>query len=298
MITVTRLQSLALQMPEPEMQAARSFYAKTWGLKQCDEEKDEAVFFRGSGPDSYILQLQVGNSRRVRRIAFNVASAVVVDEAEHVLRQLGLKVTQTPTALSSPGGGYGLHFIDPSGFEIELCAEAAQVAPLADEAILVERLSHIVLNVTDVARAREFYTGVLDFQISDWYANDAMVFLRCSSQHHCFVITPGQWASLNHVAFEVGTVDKVMQGYGRMRAGGYETLIGPGRHGPGGNVFCYFQDPGGFVIEHTAELYEVPDEWTPHEWDRTPLNLDTWGLNRMTPEVARAMAGEPQNSQE
>ena len=50
-----------------------------------------------------------------------------------------------------------------------------------------------------------------------------------------------------------------MRALGRMRRAGHDTIWGPGRHGPGGNVFCYFIDPAGNVIEYTAELIELTE---------------------------------------
>jgi catechol 2,3-dioxygenase len=53
-------------------------------------------------------------------------------------------------------------------------------------------------------------------------------------------------------------------------------MWGPGRHGPGNNLFIFIEDPDGNWIEVSAELEVVHDrpavDW-PHE--RRTLNL--WG---------------------
>ena len=54
-----------------------------------------------------------------------------------------------------------------------------------------DRLSHVVLNCTDLAASKEFFLDVLDFRISDTYENDQMVFLTCNDVHHCVVLAPG-----------------------------------------------------------------------------------------------------------
>ena len=57
---------------------------------------------------------------------------------------------------------------------------------------------------------------------------------------------------------DCGSVDALMRGLSRMKALGHEPVWGPGRHGPGGNVFCYFEDPTGFVPEYTCEVIQIP----------------------------------------
>jgi len=44
-----------------------------------------------------------------------------------------------------------------------------------------------------------------------------------------------------------------MRGSGRMIDAGFPIAWGVGRHGPGDNVFSYFIDPVGTVIEYTAD---------------------------------------------
>ena len=60
-----------------------------------------------------------------------------------------------------------------------------------------------------------------------------------------------------------------MRGIGRLRDAGYPPVWGPGRHGPGNNVFGYFVGPHGGVIEYTAEVEEVGDDYKvggPEDW--------------------------------
>lgn len=56
---------------------------------------------------------------------------------------------------------------------------------------------------------------------------------------------------------------------------------GLGRLGPGDNVFTYFVDPHGFVIEHTAEVLQVDAAYRvggPDDWTWPPGRVDQRGL--------------------
>ena len=84
-----------------------------------------------------------------------------------------------------------------------------------------------------------------------------MRFMRCNRKHHALAYAKSDLASLNHIAFEMRDMDAVMRGIGRLRDAGHELVWGPGRHGPGNNVFGYFVAPWGGIVEYTAEVSEV-----------------------------------------
>jgi catechol-2,3-dioxygenase len=125
---------------------------------------------------------------------------------------------------------------------------------------------------------RDFYIRYLGFELADWYEKDVFFFLRCNEQHHCVGLEQGDNSSLNHVAFLLDDLDAMMRFAGHMANLGIAPLWGPGRHGPGGNCFCYFEDPAGYVLEVTAELISIPSgaQWVPKEWQLNPANANVW----------------------
>lgn len=293
MTGVTHLRSITITAKDPS--GLLPFYEKVWGLRPVATRPDGAVLLRANGPEHDVLTLAPGDGHRLELISLAAGSPADVDALAERLRRAGAPLVKEPGPRDAPGGGYAVTFSDPEYRTVEISAGVKPAAPLDSPAPGPDRLSHIVLNATDMAASTDFYTGVLGFEVSDRYADDLMVFLRCSPVHHCLVFSPGQWTSLNHVAFEVASADDVMKALGRMRRAGVETVWGPGRHGPGGNVFCYFVDPAGNVIEYTAELLEVGPDWEPSEWARTPENADVWGTGGgITPQLIAAMANPPQ----
>ncbi len=123
-----------------------------------------------------------------------------------------------------------------------------------------------------------------------------MSFLRCNRKHHSIAFNQDEHASVNHIAYEVDSVDELMRGISNVRKAGLSELWGPGRHGPGDNIFCYFQDPGGFVMEYTCYLETIEDEseWRARVWKRVPHLMDQWGIAGPPKlETRAAMGGEP-----
>ena len=136
-----------------------------------------------------------------------------------------------------------------------------------------------MLNSTDVEACERFAVETLGFKVSDRTAH--MRFVRCNRKHHALAYAKSDLASLNHIAFEMRDMDAVMRGIGRLRDAGFDCVWGPGRHGPGNNVFGYFVAPWGGIVEYTAEVCEVGDDYkvgSPEDWKWPPGRIDHWGV--------------------
>jgi catechol 2,3-dioxygenase len=62
----------------------------------------------------------------------------------------------------------------------------------------------------------------------------------------------------------------------------FEIEWGPGRHGPGNNVFCYFLGPEDLPIEYTSEMQQIDSTYRagmPEDWIWPPGRLDHWGIS-------------------
>jgi catechol 2,3-dioxygenase-like lactoylglutathione lyase family enzyme len=271
------------------------FYANVWGLNVVHQDKD-ASYLRGTGPEFYLLGLRTAAHKGIHHIAFAMDSQAQVNDAATRLKSRGVRLLYEPKTLDEPGAGYGLQFIDPDGRCIELSSGVAthqdgyEAKPVQPSSIC-----HVVLNTPSIDRAADFYTDMLGFRISDW-SEHQMVFLRCDSKHHAVSFNQAPHASLNHVAYLVSGVDDIMRGVSNLKKHGVDPSWGPGRHGPGNNIFCYFKDPAGYVTEYTSDIDYIRDEAAhqPKVWSRSPDAIDRWGLaGPPGPVVREAMAGEP-----
>ncbi|MBI4491399.1 MAG: VOC family protein [Chloroflexi bacterium] len=278
----------------PRAAELAEFYQQVWGLRSV-AERGAALCLRGSGPEPFLLGLYPGERRRLHHLALSLPNRAAVDAAARELEAAGVPVLDPPRLLDEPGGGYGFSLVDPDGRRLELACDVALSEPLDWEApVRPTKISHVVLNTPDLDRGADFYTRVLGFRVSDW-SEHLMVFLRCNSDHHSLALSQAPHASLNHIAYEVPGIDEVMRGIGNLKRHGRAILWGPGRHGPGNNVFAYFQDPAGFVMEYTCDLLQIEDEasYQPQVWPRVPELIERWGTaGPPSPEARAAMLGE------
>jgi catechol 2,3-dioxygenase len=178
-----------------------------------------------------------------------------------------------------PAGGEGLTFLDPRGRTLRVVHGDSRPPAGALVADRPERLSHVNFNSNDIAADTALFEQILGFQLTD--RSKMMAFVRTNSDHHSIVIAQAEVNTLNHVAFQLPTWEGVMRASGRLVDHGFPIGWGVGRHGPGDNVFAYFVDPSGFVVEHTSEMLQVDDSYRvgrPDDWTWPPGRTDHWGI--------------------
>ncbi|KQU29419.1 MULTISPECIES: VOC family protein [unclassified Rhodococcus (in: high G+C Gram-positive bacteria)] len=283
---ITHLRHVGLAVPNYDQ--AVEFYTKVWGLTPIADDSGVTFFGSPADPEHYILRLREDRQKRLDLVSFGAESIGEVDLLAERLGRAGVTMNREPSVMTTPGGGYGLRFFDVDGRLIEVSADVEQrpFRLLEERESIPRKLSHVVINSTDVQRTKAFYEKHLGFRLSDWLG-DLMCFMRSSSQHHILAISQAPSTSLNHISFEMRGIDEYMRGTGRMIRSGYRPLWGPGRHGAGDNTFSYFLDPLDNVIEYTTELETVDENtWEPSVYDPTRSDTqDQWGTGGAMTEV-------------
>ena len=114
------------------------------------------------------------------------------------------------------------------------------------------QIAHVNLNANDFDASLRFFTETLGFRVRSTRTRRCGSCTAHSTEHSSIVLAKTNMPTLNHVAFEMPDFDSVMRGMGRMKDNGYPIEWGPGRHGPGNNVFAYFCGPDELPIEYTV----------------------------------------------
>lgn len=276
---MTRLRAVELNVTD--VPKAAEFLERIWGLADAGT-RGKTRFFRATGDHPYVLSLTAASAPGVAAVTFagTAGEIAALSSAPH----------QRVAAFDAPGGGSGFIVDGPHGQRYRFVAEVAVPKEPDDRNRPIE-LSHVVLNTPDPEASERFAVEVLGFHVSD--RTKMMRFVRCNRKHHALAYAQAETSSLHHIAFEMRDLDAVMHGIGRLREAGYDCVWGPGRHGPGNNVFGYFIAPFGGVIEYTAEVSEVSEDYRvggPKDWTWPPGRVDHWGIS--TRDTSRMHAAE------
>ena len=243
--------------------------------------RDDVLYARGTDPSPYLHITERGDAG-FRGVAFEAASA------DDLLAAAKLEGASPVEKIDAPGGGQRVRFTDPDGYAIEVVHGRELLPPLAVRSAAplnrgsdrqrrgalqrvqagpssVKRVGHAGLRVRDFRRSEAWYQSRFGFLSSDEVylgAPDNVIaaFMRCDrgdvhTDHHtlvCVGVGEGE-VGLDHVAFEVEDFDAVMVGHEHLKQAGYEHKMGVGRHILGSQVYDYWRDPWGHVLEHFTD---------------------------------------------
>jgi catechol 2,3-dioxygenase len=273
------LRSVALNVPD--LAKAETFYTQTWHLEVA-ERGDGVLYLRGTGTDRYLLALHAGGEvPQVRHVTLRARSAQALDEITRAVPAAGGRIVVPTGPIADPAGGTGLTLRDPDGRLFQVVHGDQRADDRGEQKDKPVRLAHAVLNSHAVDATQQFMEQALRFKLAD--RTGIMAFMNCNRDHHTLAIGITDNDALNHIAFLMPDYESVMRGGGRMRDAGHMIEWGPGRHGPGNNLFNYFIDPFGVVIEYTAEVEQVDDSYVsrgPAEWKWPSGRVDQWGISQ------------------
>jgi catechol 2,3-dioxygenase-like lactoylglutathione lyase family enzyme len=280
-----KLRSVELEVPD-RVSAVR-FFQDTWGLLDAGT-RNNISYLRGTEDIPYIVSVAQAGEPAVAAVTFS-GSKPELGRIRKLAAAAGAPLGPV-LDFDEPGGGSGYFLEGPEGHVFRFVTEKKRVKRLRPDQNRPMQVTHVVLNARDRELCTRFAVEVLGFRLSD--RTGFMNFVRCDRVHHALAYAHSDNSQLNHIAFEMNDIDAVMRGIGRLKDAGIETFWGPGRHGPGDNVFAYFVAPFGAAIEYTSEVQRVSNSYktgTPEDWKWPPNRNDHWGVSpRNSAAISRA----------
>ena len=301
---VIKVQSLAwLEFEKPDLDRAENF-ARAFGFSTVRVTSTE-LHLRGTDPGAACVIIRRGPRSRFVGAAFAAA------ERRDVLR-LADATDRTVTALPESIGGVTVDLTDPGGSLVRVVSDAHEAAALTPqqpqvvnagpriarinstqrpprEPARIERVGHVVLQSAHYLDSLNWYLKHLGLIVSDFLYYEGqrergpvMSFMRCDlgpvpADHHTLALTLGPRDRYVHSAFQVCDLDAIAAGGEFLLDRGYRRSWGIGRHIQGSQIFDYWRDPDGFLVEHftDGDMFDntVESGWAPF----TASGLAQWG---------------------
>lgn len=143
------------------------------------------------------------------------------------------------------------------------------------------RLQHVVFQTTQLADVVDFYVNRIGFTISDDVVDESgeivTCFLRSDHEHHSLALFRGAQNAWDHHCYETSCWNDIRDWGDRFARARRQIFFGPGRHGPGNNLFFMVTDPDGNRVELSAELEQVNPRRVPGVWPHEEYTLNSWG---------------------
>ncbi|HWV41522.1 VOC family protein [Pseudorhodoplanes sp.] len=231
--------------------------------------------------------------RGIRAVGLEAMDDDAVDEVYRRAKSEGLTILDDKPLL--PKVRRAVRFATPFGpiFEVHTPIEREPIDPAKFNAARVRRLEHVNLRASDPKGFHDLVTRLLGMKLSDRTTGYERAWYRCADgYHHTFACGPGD--GLHHYAFDAHALYDLAGVADALAAKGRSLLWGIGRHGPGNNLFSYYLDPNGCVVEVSFGLERIDNDAL-HEPGNFEFNsssnvLDRWGSQ---PPVAYGKALTP-----
>jgi catechol 2,3-dioxygenase-like lactoylglutathione lyase family enzyme len=301
---VIKVQDLAwLEFQKPDLARAEAF-AHVFGFSTVLRTDDE-LQLRGTDAGAPCVLIRRGPSSRFVGMAFQAA-----DDAD--MRRLAETTGARIRALPETIGGRALDLADPSGLPVRVIAHTHRHEAVphqlphtfnfghellranvtqrpAREPARVQRLGHVVLQTTKYLEVLDWYLDHFGMIVSDFLyfpgqreRGPTMSFIRCDHgqtpvDHHTLAIALGPMNRYVHSAYQVCDLDALAAGGEHLKDHGYQRSWGIGRHIQGSQIFDYWRDPDGLMVEHftDGDMFDssVEPGWAPF----TSSGLSQWG---------------------
>jgi catechol 2,3-dioxygenase-like lactoylglutathione lyase family enzyme len=194
--------------------------------------------------------------------------------------------------VEEPGIAAGTLVEGPGGHRFQLfhgmATDQDPSPPPGAAGVRPQRCEHVSLDVRQLAPMVGFLRDGLGFHCSDQIGNVGMWF-RCEDVHHGIALLRTFKVGLAHYAFAVSGLEDFKRIGDYLLTRGRKFAWGPGRHGPGNNLFIYFFDAAGVMVECCSEMARVGPghQYEPRKWKLRPGNVSLWG-GIPTPRFLRA----------
>lgn len=140
------------------------------------------------------------------------------------------------------------------------------------------KFEHVSVKARGLGRTERFIQQGLGFKFSDRLGRTAS-WWHCDADHHGMAIVFGPRPELSHYAWSAPDLNAMGRIADRLCARGRKLIWGPSRHGPGNNLFIYFHDEDGAMIEVCADLALMPPEgdYQARQWPGGLGAINQWG---------------------
>lgn len=264
---------LGLHSKDPAALAA--FYEKAMGFRF--EDRGGALL--GTARDRRLAILE-GAPKSLAYAAYAVAGQSDLDALAVRLDGAGTPFTRSAIL---PFKGEAISVLDPDGNEFRFGVRTAEeYVPRGDVGDMPARVQHVVFATTDIGRMLGFFTNVLGFVLSDRVVDGEgelrTAFVRCSAEHHSLAVFAAGECRLDHHCYEAVEWNMIRDWADHFASHRIGLKWGPGRHGPGDNLFLFIHDTDGNWAEISAELEQVASDKPAGEWPHEEHTLNSWGI--------------------
>ena len=262
------LHHVAFESTDPQKLA--EYYGQTM---QMEVEKISDSEWRCEGPDRRFVAVK-GTNRQLAYAGLACRDQQGVDEILARAKAENITIEKNPSPYFKDGA---FAVRDPDGNLISFGLAIPQKNGFTG---IHGPTQHLTFASFDVERFADLYHNKLGFALSDRVLHEngemATCFTRSNHEHHTIACFKSDRQGVDHHSYEAGLWDNIRDWSDHYADLDIQLMWGPGRHGPGNNLFIFIEDPDKNWIEVSAEL-EIIHDRPVKDWPQDPRTLNRWG---------------------
>jgi|TARA_E500000081_G_scaffold130531_1_gene140191 catechol-2,3-dioxygenase len=263
------LHHLEIQSSNPERLS--NFYSNIMDMKIDKLSSDK---FLCDGPSRKII-ITLGKDKTLSHAGMVCRNENNLNGFKDFLNQKELKLKDYNSELYKPGS---FSVEDPD--KNVLCFGVLKDKSTASLNGIHAPLQHLTFASEDVVSFQNFYENKLGFQVTDRVIKNngelATCFTTSNHEHHTIACFKSSKKGMDHHSYEAGDWNHIKGWCDHFASNNIKLMWGPGRHGPGNNLFVFIEDIDGNWIEISAELETVHGRPVKN-WPQEERTLNLWG---------------------
>ncbi|MEM9393415.1 MAG: VOC family protein [Pseudomonadota bacterium] len=211
-----------------------------------------------------------GNGEAVA-LGLEATSDAAIDEVKSRAIKDGLTVLDDQPM--GPGYDRAVRLVAPGGAVFEIHSPIVRDHSrrfLGGGGARPRRIEHVNFLSPDADGDADFLSGLLEMRLSDRTADNGGRWFRAEDGfHHTVALVASDGLRMHHYAFDHHSLYDLQRLADNLDTLGASLIYGPGRHGAGDNIFTYYLDPMGCVVENSVEMRHIDNDATyePGIWD-------------------------------
>jgi len=275
--TNSTLHHISIESHNPKELA--QFYSETLGMDFKKITHEDTIKWMCFGNDRRLI-FSTGTKNKLGFAAFSCRDKDSLDKYKKFLISKNVKVMDFQTPFFTKGS-FGVKDPDKNFLVFglsELKEGVANSSSFTDQ--IYAPLQHLTFKSKNVESFENFYEKKLGFFVSDRVMKEdgtlATSFLTSNHEHHTIACFKSSVDGIDHHSYETGDWQRIKDWCDRFEKKDIKLKWGPGRHGPGNNLFIFIGDLDGNWIEISAELEVIHDRQV-KVWKHEPKTLNLWG---------------------
>ncbi|AHD02233.1 VOC family protein [Leisingera methylohalidivorans] len=216
-------------------------------LLTSNDRHAELIFYQAEASELHTIGLEALTPAHVGEVARRA-------------RAEGLEVVSETPSLPAMEHGVTIRFSENHLVEVHTPMLRDRPSRYSGPGIHPRYIDHANLTARDPASASEEMMRVLGLKLSERTAGWELSWMRAGDgRHHTLAFVKSDAAGIHHYSWEFADFNDFKRLGDVLDTFDRKLVWGPGRHGAGDNLFVYYVDAAGFLVECTAEMERIAD---------------------------------------